>query len=77
MIQVFAHSSNKVVIDMCDMREVGKEWGIKPGKKLVMVHTMIADGISLEKSLKYAKLDYDTYKQLDSKYGSCIKEHLS
>ncbi len=64
---------------MCDMREVGREWGIKLGielgKKLVLVHTMIADGISLEKALKYAKLDYDTYKQLESKYGSDIEEY--
>ncbi len=83
---------NKGVIDMCDMREVGREWGIKQGieqgieqgiakgiakNKVEMVQAMRADGVSLEKALQYAKLDYDTYKQLESKYGSDTGEHLS
>ncbi len=67
---------------MCDMREVGIEWGIKQGiakgkaeNQVEMVQAMRADGVSLEKALQYAKLDYDTYKQLESKYGSEIEEY--
>ncbi len=49
---------NEGVDDMCDMREVGRTDG-----KIEMIQTMRADGVSLEKALQYAKIDFDTYKR--------------
>jgi len=76
---------NEGVSNMCDMREVGRSQGIAEGRvegiaegiakgrveeKVDMIRAMSADGVSLEKALQYAKIDYETYKRLISEYGS-------
>ncbi len=53
---------------MCDMREVGRDEG-RAEEKIEMIRTMNADGISLEKALQYAGIDFDTYKRLESEYA--------
>ncbi len=55
----------------------GRAEGIVEGRaeeKIEMIQTMNADGISLEKALEYAKIDYETYKRLLSEYGSNLDE---
>lgn len=74
-------SVNEGVSNMCDMREVGRAEGIVLGRaegkaegraeeKIEMIRTMSADGISLEKALQYAGIDYDTYKRMEAEYDS-------
>ncbi len=51
----------------------GRAKGIVEGRaegKVDMIRTMNADGVSLEKALQYAKIDYETYKRLLSEYDS-------